>query len=271
MNKKELENEVLTGGSMNHTERIGATVHKTAKGHPMVRSYLQYLEKAGMTGVPCFLGLDEQEREVFTYLPGKTLGRDFDHNHPCLYSDETIIDAARFMRKLHDMSIGFLPEAINNKWNSPYFRVEEYETICHGDAAIWNFVFTNDRPTGLIDFEQAYPGTRIWDVTSTLFSVVPLTYFVYDPELRDAVAYEASKHAASRKRRIQLFFDAYGMECPGNIAELVAQRIQIDFCDDTIQRAAAGDEACKQMIERGDLAHYYKIISHLRAHGNEWR
>ena len=32
--------EILTGGSMNQTVKIGNTVHKTSKGNPIVRDYL---------------------------------------------------------------------------------------------------------------------------------------------------------------------------------------------------------------------------------------
>ena len=40
--------EILSGGRMNQTVKIGNTVHKTSKGSPIVRDYLLYLEKAGM-------------------------------------------------------------------------------------------------------------------------------------------------------------------------------------------------------------------------------
>ena len=256
----ELNREILTGGSMNQTEKIGDIVHKTSKGHPMVRSYLSYLEEAGMPGVPRFLGLDGQGRDMFTYIPGKTMGHDFDHHHPCLTSDDTVADTARFLRKLHDVSAGFLPQAEKNNWKNPFFPDQDYETICHGDTGIWNFVFVNDRIAGLIDFEQAYPGTRVWDLTQTLFCVIPLVPY----------GYEASKHAAERRRRINLFFDSYGMRRPANIAALIAQRIQLD-CDDTVKRAQAGDEECRKMIADGHhMAHYNRVIAHLKECGHEW-
>lgn len=266
----EFENIALTGGQQNQVIKVGDTVHRMIKGHPLIHSYLLYLEKAGMPGVPRFLGLDEQGREILTFLPGKTMGRDFSHLHPCLYSDETITDAARFMRRLHDVSAGFVQTAHDNNWKNPFFPEGDHETICHGDAAIWNFVFVEDRFTGLFDFDQAYPGTRVWDLTSTLFSVIPLTYFVYIPELRTTVDYESSKHAADRRRRIRLFFDAYGMDCPENIIDLVAQRIQRGFCNGMTEGAATGNESCIRMIKEGHLIHYQKVAAHLKAHAQEW-
>ena len=155
------------------------------------------------------------------------MGRDFDHSHPCLRSDETIADAARFLRKLHDVSAGFLPEAIKRGWTNPYFPNGAHDTICHGDTGIWNFVFVDDRIAGIFDFEQAYPGTRVWDLTSTLFcTALPSCY-----------GYETSKYAADGKRRIKIFFDVYGMDCPADIVELTAQRIQVDFIDDILKKS----------------------------------
>ena len=269
----ETERKDLTSGGMNKVELIGDTVHKTAKGHPMVRSYLLYLEKSGMPHVPRFLGVDEQGRDMFSYLPGDTMGWEIDHTHPCFTSEETIVDVARFMRKLHDISVGFLPEAAKNGWENPFFPGEKHETICHGDAGVWNFVFRNGRFAGAFDFDIAYPGTRIWDLTSTLFSVIHYDYYYYDvPKPNDTAAYRAYQEAAAiRKRRIQLFFETYGMNCPTNIAELVTQRIQIDFIDDTIIRANAGDVECHKMLkDREHLTHYNTIIAHLKKYGKEW-
>ncbi|MCL2420284.1 MAG: aminoglycoside phosphotransferase family protein [Defluviitaleaceae bacterium] len=256
-----METKILSGGSMNKVEKIGEAVHKTTKGNAaMVRKYLLYLEKKGMTGVPRFLGIDAQRRDIFSYLPGKTMGPDYPADHPCLHSDQTIYDTAQFMRKLHDISIGFLSTAMEDGWANPYFPHGPYETICHGDAASWNFVFVNDRIAGLFDFDQAYPGTRYWDLASTLSMAAFPFYFDYDP----------SKHANKAKRQIKLFFNAYGMPRPSNLIEIVIDRIQRDFCDDAVARAAAGDEECIKMLKRGDVDHYQRFIVHLKKHGHEW-
>ena len=112
----------------------------------------------------------------------------------------------------------------------------------------------------MFDFEQAYPGTRVWDLASTLFCVIPLVPYDYD----------TLKHAAERKRKINLFFDSYGIERLINIAQLIAQRIQID-CDDTLKKAEEGDKECRKMLADGHhLAHYNRVIAHLKVHGHEW-
>ena len=235
----------LPGGCENQVEKVGETVHRAVKGHPMLHEYLLYLEKEGMPGVPRFLGLDEQGREILTYLPGKTMGRDFDHTHPCLGSDDMVVDSARFLRKLHDISVGFVQTAIENGWENPYFPDGEHEIICHGDAGIWNFVFVDDRLTGLFDFDQAYPGTRFWDVASPLFCYLPSCYG-YEP---------TSENIAGGKRRLRLFFDAYGMDYPTDIIEIIIRRIQTFLSP---EEAESGE------------GHYSNYINHFKAHGHEW-
>jgi len=266
----ESKSEILSGGNMNQVVKIGDTVHRKVKGDSMLHSYLLYLEEAGMPGVPRFRGMDEQGREILTFLHGKTMGPDYPAFHPCLNSDETVRDMGQFMRKLHDISIGFLPKAIENNWKSPNFPQEKWETICHNDTAIWNFVFANDHLTGLFDFDSACPGTRIWDLATSLYSVIPLTAHVPVPELLTSVSYEPSQHAAERKRRIKIFFDAYGMDCPPDLMDWVILRIQKDFCDDISKGAAAGDENCIRMVNEGHLAYYQSVVSFLKIHGQDW-
>ena len=246
-------NEIVFGGCMNHVVKISDTVHRRIQGHPMLHSYLLYLEEAGMPGVPRFLGIDGQGREILSYLPGKTMEHGLDGS-PALNSEETIADVARFMRKLHDVSAGFLPRAVEGGWRNPYFPDEEPETILHGDPAVWNFAFIDDRVSGLFDFDQACPGARIWDLALSLFSVIPLTPYDYDPAL----------HAAGRKRKVKLFFDAYGIEIPRGIMDLTARRIQV-FVDETRKKVEAGDKNS----EFG-LRHYQNIVAHIKACGRDW-
>lgn len=236
--------EELLGGTMNRVVKIGETVHRQIKGGSMLHAYLKYLEQADMTGVPRFLGIDAQGREILSYVHGKTAGADYDFGHPCLHSEQAICDMARFMRKLHDVSTGFLPTAINGGWTNPFFPCEKYETICHGDAAIWNFALVDDRIAGVFDFDQACPGTRAWDLTITLFSAVLPSCYEYDPSI----------HADDTRRRIQLFFDAYGMACPTDIIAQTADRIQ-HWCD-------GEDDKVK--------AHYQNVVSFLKTHVFEW-
>jgi len=254
----ESNKEILSGGTMNEVEQIGDTVHRKANGHPMLHLYLLYLEQEGMHGVPRFLGMDEHGREILTYLPGKT---DYPHDYPCLHSDETLIDVACFMRKLHDISAGFVSTAAKNNWLNPFFPNATHETICHCDFAFWNWVFVNDRFAGVIDFDQAYPGRRAWDFTTIMFSSIFPGYYEYDT---------SSEVVTTCKRRMKLFFDAYGTECPSDLLELTVDKIQRDVCDWIVEEAAKGNERCIDMLNNGGFTHYQNMLNHFMAHGQDW-
>lgn len=249
-----LKEENLKATTNGQVVKIGDTVHRKVKGGPILHLYLQYLEKAGMNGVPRFFGLDEQGREILTYLPGKTQQHDKLIGHPCMRSDDTIVDMACFMRRLHDISVGFLPNAKEYGWGNPDYPQDEPETICHNDAASWNWVFMNDRLVGLFDFDTACPGTRMWDLTLPVFSIIPLTPYEYTQELNKSIEYEQSRHAAERKRKIKLFFDAYGMNYPSNFIDLLYFRMQ-DFCKHSKGPA---------------LAWYRKVATHIKETGQDW-
>lgn len=259
--------EVLSGGSMNQVVKIGDTVHRIVRGSPMLHSYLLYMENEGFVGVPRFLGIDEQGREILTFLNGKTMN-DYTIYHECLSSDETIIDMARFLRRFHDTSAGFLQNAIVGEWKSP-FPEKNWETICHNDTAIWNFVFVNDRLAGLFDFDQAYPAPRIWDLALSVWSVIPLSSHVPDPVSKSCLSYDKSIHAAERKRRIKLFFDVYGMNCPSDLMDWVIRRIQ-GWCAEMKNEASAGDEVSIKMVNEGQLAHYEHQVKFLQSNSKDW-
>ena len=206
-----------------------------------------------MTGVPRFFGLDEQGREILSYLPGETVNFEY-------VPDEIICGMARLLRKLHDASVGYLPTAIENGWENIYFPVENHEIICHGDTNTWNFLIVDGKIAGIIDFDCAYPGTRTWDLTSALFSSTLPAYYNYEP----------LKYEADTRRRIKLFFDAYGMDCPADIISLTAEMIQTNMIDSTIKEAEAGDEGCIKAVENGDMIHYEKWVAFLKSHIYDW-
>jgi len=199
-----------------------------------------------MTGVPRFLGIDEKGREILTYVPGETAESGLGFDSPYLHSDQAICDMARYMRKLHDTSVDFLPIALSGGWINPQLPEEDYETICHGDAAIWNFAIENGRVAGMFDFDQACPGSRAWDLTLTLFSAVLVSCYDYIP----------AEHEADTRRRICIFFDAYGMKCPADIIKQTADRLQV-WCNEA---DAHGEPS----------THYQNWVMHLRTHVNDW-
>ena len=101
----------------------------------------------------------------------------------------------------HDATAGFTvpPEGV---WQWPAHAPAE--VICHNDFAPYNLMFEGTELTGVIDFDLASPGPRVWDMGYTAYRFVPLTA----PGNPDV----AFPGAAGQARRLAAFCAAYGDE-----------------------------------------------------------
>ena len=62
----------LLGGNTSTVVRVGDTVRRNAgPWTPAVHALLRHLERVGFTGAPRALGIDDQGREVLSYLEGE--------------------------------------------------------------------------------------------------------------------------------------------------------------------------------------------------------
>ncbi len=126
--------------------RVGDTVRRPVKEKsPFVHDVLHYLESRQFGGVPRFLGIDEEGREILTYLSGdvpRGLGD---------FRREQWIAGAKLLKLLHDATVSCALRG-------------DHEVICHGDPSPCNYVFRDGIPTGFIDFDSAHPGNRREDV-----------------------------------------------------------------------------------------------------------
>jgi hypothetical protein len=67
------EEEILLTGGRNTAGvvRFGDTVRRPLRGdHNWAHGLLTHLEEQGFDGSPRFLGIDERDREIMSYLPG---------------------------------------------------------------------------------------------------------------------------------------------------------------------------------------------------------
>jgi hypothetical protein len=164
-----VDEQELTGGNTTAVVRIGDTVHRAAgPWTPTIQRLLTHVRAAGLTEVPEPLGLDDQGREVVSFLPGDVPGWPAPE---WLWSERVLADAGRLLRRFHDATAGF---AVSDaEWRLP--PTEPAEVICHNDAAPYNMVFRDGRLVGLIDVDTASPGPRILDLAYLAYRLAPLS------------------------------------------------------------------------------------------------
>jgi hypothetical protein len=184
----------LHGGNVTPVVRVGETVRRaTGPWSPAVHGLLRHLEVNGFDAAPRVLGIDEKGREILTYIPGEVGW------YPLLtsmWSDETLVAAARLLRRFHNATIGYVPPP-GATWQLAYPGRERPDVICHNDFAPYNVVFADGLPRALIDFGNAGPGPRIWDIAYAVFTFVLLS---------------EEAPPGPRGRRLRLFCDVYGLE-----------------------------------------------------------
>ncbi|WFR61674.1 aminoglycoside phosphotransferase family protein [Paenibacillus amylolyticus] len=260
------QEEVLTGGNVNQVVRIGATVRRSARPDPYVQELLVHLEKVGYDHAPRYLGVDEEGREILSYLDGHVPGNDYPDLEEYMWSDESLIEVAKLLRSYHDATIGF---TTTSESTNRYPDITEDEVVCHNDFAPYNMVYKAGHPQGIIDFDMAGPGPRMWDIAYTLYTSVPLANF--SPELngKGVITYASELHGAIRKNRIALFMTNYGLGVPADLKEWIVARIRF-MCQTLSDRAAAGERAFINMVEEGHLAHYERELIFLEKHFDDW-
>lgn len=258
------QEEQLTGGNVSDVSRIGDTVRREQKpDSERIHRLLHHLEKKGFSGSPRFLGIDAQSREIVSYIKGEAGNYPLE---PYMRSDTVLEETARLLRAYHEAVADF---PISPDWPPLDGTPEPLELICHNDFAVYNVIFQNERPIGIIDFDVAAPGPRIWDIAYTMYTFVPLSRHQMT-ETGEPVLYDRITDQERIRRRIELFLTAYGKpDVKAALYETVLLRIQALIA--TIQRKATeGDEAFQRMIEEGHVTHYERELDFLTREGADW-
>ena len=215
------EGELLTGdGVTQGIVRIGDTVRRPLRPFSLtIQAYLAHLRDAGFTGAPLPLGVDEQGREVLSFVAG-----DVPRNPlpPETSGDDVLVALARLIRALHEASAGFEPPPDAVWGGTPASAknpvvVPAPELVSHRDYYPGNVVFRDGLPVALIDFDLAKPTTRLYDMVNALWYWAPLR----DPRDR-APAFRD----LDIPHRIALFADTYGMT-PQQRAELAPFAVEV--------------------------------------------
>lgn len=258
------ENEkMLTGGNVSNVYRSGDTVRREVKPESTkIHKLLKHLENKGYNYSPKFLGIDEKGREILSFIEGEA------GNYPLkqyMWSDYVLSEIARMLRLYHDAVRDF---PLEESWQPMDHTPEPFEVMCHNDFAIYNIVFNHKKPVGIIDFDVAAPGPKLWDIAYTLYTCVPLSR-VYQAEEGELVHYHSSQHAYRIKQRVKLFFKSYGEAIEEGYLDMVLLRLE-GLCAYMKRKASEGDTVFQKMIDEGHLDHYEKDLEFIRQYGSEW-
>lgn len=119
-----------------------------------------------------------------------------------VWSEAALVDAARLIRRYHDLCRGFQPPA-DARWQVMVGGPAGGDVICHNDLAPFNTVFRQGTPVAFLDWDLAAPGPPLWDVAYAAWRFVPL---YSDPAERGWPT-----GIAERAARLRSFCDAYGL------------------------------------------------------------
>ena len=158
---------ILTrGNTAGPVVRIGPTVRKPVTiATPAVRTLLDFLHENGCTACPRHLGIDDRGLQKLEFVPG-VMGN---AGPPLGLSD--LEKVGGLIRQLHEVTARFAipPEAV---WDAQV-DLGCADLICHNDLAPWNLVRNDDRWV-FIDWDNAGPGSRLWDLAYAALTFPPV-------------------------------------------------------------------------------------------------
>jgi Ser/Thr protein kinase RdoA (MazF antagonist) len=188
--------------------RVGDTVRRPARSSSAAtRALLQHLEAVGFEGAPRFLGVDEQGRDVLTFVEGDVPLPPYPS---WALTEEALVSLGRLMRRFHDATASFDQGSVGG-WSDGWSDPEGGPVVCHNDLFPENVVLRDGRVAAFIDFAEAAPGRPLWDLAIACEEWAPVHApgsRLHHPDRLDGV------------RRVGPLARAYGLE-PGRAEELV--------------------------------------------------
>ena len=131
---------------------------------------LRHLEAEGFPGSPRFLGVDDKGREILSYIEGVAGLHPFS---PLVRTSGALVESVRLMRHYHDCTTSM--RGLTGPWPGESRLDLPVEVVCHRDLAPYNFIYRDGSPVGIIDFDNARPGSRIEDVAYFAYRSAPLS------------------------------------------------------------------------------------------------
>lgn len=157
----------LPGGNVGSAVvRVGDTVRRPAgPWSRTVDAFLRHLHDVGYDGAPRSLGFDEMGRHVLEHVEGVV------SEHFPGHDLDALRRVGRLLRDFHDAAADFAVPT-GAVWNV-VIEPDRRDLVVHHDAAPWNLVRAPDRWV-LIDWDNAGPGSRLWDLSYAAHGFVPL-------------------------------------------------------------------------------------------------
>jgi hypothetical protein len=251
---------LLHGGLTNAglVSRVGETVRRPWRPtSAATHALLDHLEQVGFDAAPRFLGVDGRGRETLSYIPGEAA---IEPHPDWALSDDALVSVAQLLRRYHDAVESF--DATRHIW--PEFVPAEFRDgiVSHNDPNLDNVIFADGVAVGLIDFDLAGPGGRVWDVACAARLWAPLR------DERDAPAQLRGRSLD----RLRLFVDAYGLS-RGERGRLVDVAIHThERCYRVISSALdGGHETFGRMWREGGRQRSDRTRRWIAGHGPEMR
>ncbi len=118
---------------------------------------------------------------------------------------------AHLLRRVHGATA---TADVGGPWRSAAH--EPVEVICHNDFATYNLVFDGEGVVGVIDWDFASPGPRLWDLAYLAYRIVPLSH----GDRRDGFTDQ------ERARRLGHLLAFYGSDAePGEVVAVLHERL----------------------------------------------
>ncbi len=234
------EGERLLAGTMGIVARQGDTVVRPAGDWtPAVHRLLNRLTAAGVRGVPKPLGITHDGKEVLSFVEGTVPA------YPMpdwVWTDTALESSAHLLRRVHDATAGL---DLRGPWRSP--EREPFEVVCHNDFATYNLVFDGDLVVGVIDWDFASPGPRLWDLAYLAYRIVPLS----SGDRRDGFTDE------EREGRLRQLLAAYGGDAePRELMTVLRERLLAlaSFSEHMAERLGRPELGEHALLYRDDAA-----------------